>query len=91
MEIARAEETPEAMVALFGQVKEGNLKSDQVRRIARKQERIERAPAAVALGFIQGLQKRLGKLDLNSFSESDRVYLIAALQELDQSIKEIIS
>ena len=78
------------MIDLFNQVKDGNLKSDQVRRIARKQERIERAPAAVALGSIQGLQKRLGKLDLNTFSEADRVHIITALQELDQAIKEII-
>ena len=79
------------MLDLFNQVKEGSLKSDQVRKIARKQERSERAPAMVALDFIHGLQKRLGKIDLNSLAEADRVQIIAALQELDQSIKNIIN
>jgi ParB family chromosome partitioning protein len=90
IEIAK-QETPEAMLDLFNQVKEGNLKSDQVRRITRKQERIERAPVAVTLDKIQALARRLEKVDLNSMSPEDKVHLITALQELEESIKGIIN
>jgi ParB family chromosome partitioning protein len=47
VEIAK-QKTTKNMVALFNRVKEGNLKSDQVRKIARKpQKRSMRTPAAI--------------------------------------------
>jgi ParB family chromosome partitioning protein len=89
VEIAK-QETPEEMTALFARVKEGGLKSDQVRTIARKQERTERAPLIITLDKVSALLKSLGKLELERLNQDEKIHLMTALQELDITIKQII-
>lgn len=93
VEIAK-QKTPEAMTALFNQAKTGQLKSEAVRKIARKREGIEKAqrtPAAIALGRAQALSHYLDKIDLAVAEENQKAQLLIELQNLKNKITEIIS
>ena len=90
LEISK-QETPEAMIALFTQAKEGNLKSDQVRKITRKNtKRTMRTPAAIALDRTAQLANYLPKIDLNNTEENEKVQLLTELQHLKNLITELI-
>jgi len=89
VEIAK-QDTPEAMLKLFKQVKDGALKSDQVRSLTRKRERTERPPLAITLSKIDALAKNLSRLEWERLSADEKVDLIAALQTLDNEIQHII-
>lgn len=89
VEIAK-QKTPAEMIDLFERVKERGLKSDQVRAVARKQERIERAPLAITLDKIQALSKNLDRLDLERLNQDEKIHLMSMLQELKESIGKII-
>ena len=74
VEIAKLE-TPQAMIALFKQVKEGNLKSDKVREIARQKEGVEktqRTPAAIALDRVLSLNTYLSKIDFKEIEKKQK-------------------
>ncbi|RJR32836.1 MAG: ParB/RepB/Spo0J family partition protein [Deltaproteobacteria bacterium] len=88
VEIAK-QETPKEMIALFERVKEGGLKSDQVRAVTRKQ-RVERAPLAITMDKISGLLNNLSKIEFERLNQDEKIHLMSALQELRQSIIEII-
>ena len=88
VEIAK-QETPEEMIALFARVKEGGLKSDQVRAVTRKQ-RVERAPLAITLDKVSALSNSLSKLDLDPLNQDEKIHLMSVLQELRQTITKII-
>ena len=91
IEIAK-QKTPEAMLSLFRTVKEGNLKSDQVRDVIRKKsERKQRTPGSIALDRSLNLVSALNKLDLNSIEENEKVQLITALENLKKSIEELLN
>jgi ParB family chromosome partitioning protein len=87
VEIAK-QKTPEAMIDLFNQVKEGQLKSEDVRQISRKtrKEAIRRSAAAVALDRAFSLSSTLSKLDLNTANESEKQDLLVTLNELKRLI-----
>ena len=89
VEIAK-QGTPEEMIALFERVKEGGLKSDKVRAIARKREHLERAPLAITLDKASALLKSLGKLELERLNQDEKIHLMTVLQELENTIKQII-
>jgi ParB family chromosome partitioning protein len=89
VEIAK-QETPEEMKALFERVKEGGLKSDRVREIARKREHLERAPLAITLDKVSALLKSLGRLELERLNQDEKIQLITVLQELKDSITQVI-
>jgi len=89
IEIAK-QGTPEEMTALFARVKEGGLKSDQVREITRKREHVERPPLAITLDKVGALLKSLSRLELERLNPDERIQLITVLQELDVSIKQIL-
>jgi len=90
VEIAK-QDTPEAMIALFIKVKAGNLKSDEVRKIARKRtEKIQRTPAAIALDRAQALSNHLNKLDLFTIEASQKQKLFLELENLKTAIDKII-
>jgi ParB family chromosome partitioning protein len=90
VEIAN-KKTPEKMTGLFGRIKDGNLKSDQVRQETRKRERTEHAPLEITLGKIQALAKNLSKIELEQLNPEDKIQLLAALQDLEKSISQITS
>jgi len=93
VEIAK-QETQEAMINLFNQTKEGKLKSEQVRDIARKRSRIEKTPrtvAAIALNRTQTLNTYLSKVDFATVEQGQKAQLIMELQSLKLKIEELIS
>ena len=88
VEIAK-QETPEAMLALFNQVKEGKLKSEAVRDIARKRigiEKPQRTPAAIALDRVQSLNNYLDKIDFQTVEQTEKAQLLIELQNLKNKI-----
>ena len=71
------------MVALFNKAKKGNLKSDQVRKIARKpQQRSMRTPAAIVSDRADQLCESLEKLDLDTVEETEKLRLVQVLQDM---------
>ena len=90
VEIAK-QDTPEKMIALFERVKEGNLKSDQIREITRRTrpEKL-RTPAAIALEKISILEKQLHKLDFTTTEETEKLLVISELQKLKSIIDELL-
>jgi ParB family chromosome partitioning protein len=87
VEIAK-QDSPEAMIDLFNQVKEGQLKSDSVRKITRKpRERIQRSPTAIAIDRVMLLSNTLEKYDPNTAKESEKLELITILNELKKLIE----
>lgn len=89
VEIAK-QDSPGKMTALFHKVKEYGLKSDQVRTLTRKRERLERPPVAITLSKIDALVKNLGRIEWDRLSVDEKVELSRALQALAQEIQEII-
>ncbi|MDL1978451.1 MAG: ParB/RepB/Spo0J family partition protein [Deltaproteobacteria bacterium] len=82
VEIAK-QKTTKNMVALFNSVKEGNLKSDQVRKIARKpQKRSMRTPAAIISDRANQLCQSLEKLNLDTVEETEKLRLVRVLQDM---------
>jgi len=89
VEVAK-QKTPDAMKALFKKIKEGNLKSDQVREITRKQTRkTYRSSTAIALDMVLHLSRYLTKLDLVSAEENEKNRLITELQNLKKFIDKL--
>lgn len=90
VEIAK-QKTPRAMLRLFRKVKEGNLKSDEVRGLTRARgERKKRTPAALATVKAQGLARSLKELDLGTAKEAEKTGLFKELGELGKMIAEIL-
>ena len=91
VEIAK-QKTVKAMTSLFNRVKEGNLKSDQVRGITRKQSaRTQRTPAAIALNRTLSLANSINKLDIDSIEENEKLQLITELERLKNRIEDLLS
>jgi ParB family chromosome partitioning protein len=91
VEVAK-QKTPKAMISLFSQIKEGNLKSDQVREASRKHlKRASRTPAAIALEKTLGLVSYLNKIDLKALDENEKVQLLTELAGLKKSIEDLLS
>lgn len=80
-----------AMIDLFNKIKEGGLKSDQVRNITRKQSRERRAHIEITLSQIGSLIKHLNKINKDTLEEDDREKLNAALFDLRIYIGKITS
>jgi len=92
VEIAK-QKTPEAMIKLFNQAKEGNLKSEAVRDIARKRIGVEktiRPPAAIALDRVFALNNYLDKIDFEAVEQEQKVQLLIELQNLKKKIDKLI-
>ena len=90
VEVAK-QKTPEAMKDLFRKVKEGKLKSDQVREMTRKQtKRTKRTRMAIALKKTLSLSQCLSKLDLASEERKETARLIVELENLKKHIDELI-
>src|SRR5574340_571949 len=88
VEVAK-QKTPEDMLSLFNQIKEGNLKSSQVREITRKRsDTPQRTPAAVTLDKATSLNNNLSKLDLSTVEEHEKIQLITELRSLKKSRSE---
>ncbi|MBN2061050.1 MAG: ParB/RepB/Spo0J family partition protein [Deltaproteobacteria bacterium] len=91
VEIAKQKQE-EDMKALFKKSKEGNLKSDQVRKITRK-KRINRSPdsrATRAIGQSASMYKILDQLDFGTLKNKEREILIAELKKLKDLIEKLI-
>jgi ParB family chromosome partitioning protein len=90
VEIAK-QKTTKNMVALFNRVKEGNLKSDQVRKIARKpQKRSMRTPAAIVSDRAYQFCQSLEKLDLDTVEETEKLRLVRVLQDMKGLIDKFL-
>ena len=91
VEIAK-QDTPAKMISLFARVKEGNLKSDQVREINRTKtiREKQRTPAAVALDKTTTLFKHLAKLDLATVEDTEKAQLLFELQTLKNAIDKLL-
>jgi len=90
VEIAK-QKSPEVMASLFKRVKEGNLKSDQVREISRATtRRKKRSPVAAILHMISYFRRSLEKLDLNTLQDRERFRLLAELKNLQGLIEQIL-
>ncbi len=89
-EVAK-QDTPEKMIELFQQAKEGNLKSDQVREVTRKNKTDKRRlSAAVAAKNIGSLTTQLLELDIENIEEKEKLLLIEELQQLKTAIDKLL-
>lgn len=89
-EVAK-QDTPEKMIALFNRVKEGNLKSDQIREVTRKKStRTKTTSVGIAIEKMSSLNKQLQTLDLQSAEEGDRLSFVRELQGLEVTIKKLL-
>lgn len=80
------------MLSLFSQIKEGKLKSGQVREITRKRsDKPQRTPAAITIDKTINLDITLGKIDLSTVEEQEKNQLITALLNLKKAIEKILS
>ena len=71
--------------------REGNLKSDEVRDLARDRgERKNKTPAVQAAVKAKGLTRSLQRLDLGVVGEDEKVGLFKELGELGKTIEEIL-
>jgi len=90
-EVAK-QDTPEEMINLFEQVKEQNLKSDQVREVTRKRSTgLKKKPAEIVIAKISSLNKELQAFDLQGAEEGERLSLITELQQLEITISKLIA
>lgn len=89
VEIAK-QDSEEKMVALFQQVKAAGLKSDQVRQLTRPQVINRRPPLTVLLEKVQSLTNHLARLELSRLSSSERLTLLASLQNLEQTLRRFL-
>ena len=90
MEIAK-QKTPKAMLKLFRKAKEGNLKSDEVRGLARDRgERKQQTPVVLATVKARGLARSLENLDLGTAGKGEKVGLLKELGQLGKTIEEIL-
>jgi ParB family chromosome partitioning protein len=90
VEIAK-QKTQDDMIALFDRAKTGRLKSDQVRKIARKSKKPrQRTPAAIACDRSLALSQLLSSLNFAAIEESDKHALLMSLQDLRKLIDKIL-
>lgn len=90
VEIAK-QKTPEAMALLFNKVKEGNLKSDQVRDLTRKRtKKAYRTPTAIATEKALKLSRLLAKVDFELSEKDEKDRLLAELRYLRGVIDMLI-
>lgn len=91
LEIAK-QKTSEEMIALLKQVKEGNLKSDQVRGITRKPRSTNRPALSITLEKIRSLANYLGKIDISTeTNQTEKILLLEELQQLKNKIDALIN
>jgi ParB family chromosome partitioning protein len=91
IEIAK-QENKKAMLDLFKRVKDGGLKSEEVRNISRKRPpRPQRTPAALALDKALALTNHLSKLDLQTIEQGEKTQLIMQLDNLKKAIEKLLA
>jgi hypothetical protein len=80
------------MLSLFNSVKDGALKSDQVREITRpgKTREKQRTPAAVALDKTTSPQRQLKKLDMATVEEVKKSRLVVELKALKGTMDKLL-
>jgi len=89
IEIAK-QENAETMTALFQQIKEQGLKSDEVRQLTRTRNIMRRPQVLVVLEKARGLANNLDRLDLSRLSADDRLILINTLRSLQTTINRLL-
>ncbi|MHC1743975.1 MAG: ParB/RepB/Spo0J family partition protein [Syntrophobacteraceae bacterium] len=91
VEVAK-QKTPQEMMALINQVKSGQLKSNQVREIARANVRAKnRTPGTIAYEKIHNLNQYLKKFNLGTADESQKIQLVSELKQLSALIDRLLS
>ena len=90
VEIAK-QKTPEAMIALFAQSRDGKLTSDQVREKSRKRRNEPRPPTEILSDKVQTLTQTLSSLNLETWNPEDTRSFLAVLEKLGEAVKTIIS
>jgi len=90
VEIAK-QGTEDKMVALFEAAKSGQLKSEQVRTIARQyKEKVQRVPVAIALDRVLALSKYLEKMDFAAIEQGQKAQLLVELEQLKHKIEALL-
>jgi ParB family chromosome partitioning protein len=89
IEIAK-QDSPEAMAALFQQVKDRGLKSDQVRELARPRTIMRRPRITIVLEKARGLANQLDRLEPAHLSATDRLMLLNTLRALQITINRLL-
>lgn len=90
VEVAK-QKTSQDMLSLFSQIKEGKLKSSQVREITRKRsDKPQRTPAAITIDKTINLNIALSKIDLSTVEEHEKNRLTAELLSLKKSIENTL-
>ena len=90
VEIAK-QKTPEAMAVLLNKVKEGNLKSDQVRDLTRKRTKTaHQTPTAIATERVLKLSRLLAKVDFEMSEKDEKDRLLAELRYLRGVIDTLV-
>ena len=90
VEIAK-QKTPEAMAVLLNKVKEGNLKSDQVRDLTRKRTKTaHQTPTAIATERVLKLSRLLAKVDFEMAEKDEKDRLLAELRYLRGVIDTLV-
>jgi ParB family chromosome partitioning protein len=82
-------DSPKKMLRLFEKVKRENLKSDQVRDLARN-KRKRRSSAEMGLQRINDLKAFLEKTDLENAEKAEKTTLMEGLQDLRTVIDKIL-
>jgi len=92
VEVSR-QATPEKMLGLFRQARDGRLKSDQVREIKREgrspEGKSRRAAAFTLVKEARRLKKKLLELDARSVPEEQRPRLLGELEELGDALEAL--
>jgi ParB family chromosome partitioning protein len=90
IEVAK-QENEEAMAALFQQIKEYGLKSDEVRQLTRRHPSPRRPAVLLILEKARGLANHLERLELSHLSEADRQTLQNTLRALQFRISRLLN
>ena len=90
VEVAK-QKTDDDKIRLFNQIKDNDLKDNDVRKITRKKSDMpQKTPAGVALDKTVGLSKSLAKVDMATVEEQERGQLITELRALKSVIEQVI-
>lgn len=86
------QKTEEAMISLFNQAKEGQLKSEAVRKIARNKpdtSPIQKTPSEIAINRVQSLNAFLDKIIIEEIDQDEKELLLTELKKLKDKFDEI--
>ena len=83
-------DTPEEMIALFAQVKSGEISGRNIRQLTRqKKKRVANTPLATAIRMMKDLQKTIKKLNPAAIKDTEKQELRQEFNELSNLMKHL--